>query len=204
MSGKTQSVIVGLGNPGKETNLPRHNAGRIFLYWFAEEKQKEKAKISEWEFDKKINSLKSRLVKNGGKMSLLLVPETYMNKSGEALKKIITSKIKARSLALVHDDLDLPLGKFKISYNRGSAGHKGVESIIKAVKTNEFARVRIGISPVSPKGKIKKPKTEKLSDFITGKFKKEELIVLKRIYKHVSAALDLITEGKLEQAMNKF
>ena len=96
-----------------------------------------------------------------------------MNKSGLAVKPIITSKKKAEALIVIHDDLDLPIGKFKISFNKSSGGHRGVESIIKAIKTEAFTRVRIGISPATPSGKLKKPKGEKdVGDFILGEFKK--------------------------------
>ena len=80
-----------------------------------------------------------------------------MNKSGNALKNIITSAKKAESLVVVHDDIDLPLGKIKISFGKSSGGHKGVESVIKAVKTINFTRVRIGISATNAKGVVKKP-----------------------------------------------
>lgn len=158
-------IIAGLGNPGKEYQTTRHNAGRIALEVF-----RKKNKFNDWEFDKKLNALTSK--KNG---ILLILPETFMNKSGLSLKKIITSQKKARDLIVVHDDIDLELGKFKISFNKSSGGHKGVESIIKNIKTKEFARIRIGISLTTPKGKIKKPKPDKILNFLTQNFKPQEL-----------------------------
>ena len=81
----------------------------------------------------------------------------------------------------MHDDIDLPLGTLKISYNKGTGGHRGLDSVVKAVKTKEFARIRIGISPATPKGKIKKPQGEKaVIDFILNKFKPAELETIKK------------------------
>lgn len=191
-------IIVGLGNPGKEYEETRHNTGRIILSLFAK-----KFEFPELSYDKKLNSLKSE-TKLGKSELMLLLPETFMNKSGEPLKKIITSKAKAANLVVIHDDLDIPLGKFKISFNRGSAGHKGIESIIKNIKTEGFIRIRVGITPTTPKGKLKKPENTKLLDFIVKKFKDEELKKIKGISKNIFEALELITKGELNKAMSSF
>lgn len=176
-------IIVGLGNPGEEYKLTRHNTGRIVLFEFLKAQ-----KFGEPVEDKKIKALKTE---GGiGKEKILIVmPETYMNKSGLSVKNIIMSKKKAENMIVVHDDIDLPLGKYKISFGRGSAGHKGVESIIRAVQTKDFTRVRVGISPSTPKGKIKKPQGDKLLDFITGKFKPSEMVILKEMSKKITLEL---------------
>jgi PTH1 family peptidyl-tRNA hydrolase len=134
----------------------------------------------------------------------LILPETFMNKSGESVKPLIKSKKAAASLVIVSDDLDLPLGRFKIAFNRGSGGHKGVESIIRAVKTEEFIRVKVGISPATASGKLRKPDSKEILDFIIGKLKKPELEKIKKVSKKVSQALEMIiTEGK-DRAMREF
>jgi PTH1 family peptidyl-tRNA hydrolase len=99
----------------------------------------------------------------------------------------------------------LPLGTLKISYNKGTGGHKGLDSIVKAVKTKEFVRVRIGISPATSKGKIKKPEGEdKIIDFILGKFKPTEMDIIKKTFKKASEAIQiLVTDGR-DRAMNTF
>ncbi len=99
---------------------------------------------------------------------------------------------------VIHDDLDIPMGSVKISFNKSSGGHNGVESIIKAVKTQEFVRVRVGISPVTPSGKIKKPSGEELVERqILGEFKKPELEILKKLSKKISEVLEkFVKEGK--------
>lgn len=188
-------IIAGLGNPGEKYKDSRHSAGRIILELYSKD-----LKLSPFNFDKKTNSLIAEIKKK----AVLIIPETFMNNSGTAIKKLITSKIKAKNLIVIHDDLDLPLGKFKISFNRGTAGHKGIESIIKNIKTNEFIRIRVGVSPATPGGKIKKPESKKIIDFIISDFKKEELLKLKKISKDIFEALELIIKGNLDKAMNCF
>lgn len=188
-------IIAGLGNPGEKYKNSRHSAGRIILELYSKD-----LKLSPFNFDKKTNSLIAEIKKK----AVLIIPETFMNNSGTAIKKLITSKIKAKNLIVIHDDLDLPLGKFKISFNRGTAGHKGIESIIKNIKTNEFIRIRVGVSPATPGGKIKKPESKKIIDFIISDFKKEELLKLKKISKDIFEALELIIKGNLDKAMNCF
>lgn len=187
---KENFVLAALGNPGKEYELNRHNTGRIILNLYLQ-----KNEFPPLEYDKKINSLKTEK-----RNITILFPETFMNKSGDAIKKIITSKQKASNLVVLHDDLDIPLGKFKISYNRGAAGHKGVESITRVLKTEEFTRVRIGISPKTPGGKIKKLQDKNLLQ----NFKKEEIQTLKKISKDIFQALDLICENERQKAMSEF
>lgn len=182
-------IIVGLGNPGTEYENTRHNTGRMVLNMF-----RQKNNLPEWKEDKKLKSLVSK--KN--KITLLL-PETFMNKSGEAVSKIIKSKKAMGGLVVIHDDLDLPLGKFKISFNRGAGGHRGVQSIVKTLKTEAFTRIRVGISSK------KKPIGEKaVIDFILGKFKPAELTMFKKTTKKISEAIEMIISEGREKAMGKF
>ncbi len=170
-------IIVGLGNPGEQYARTRHNTGRMCADFIAE----------------KVKSVK------------VLTPDTFMNHSGKFVAKHVKSKKAAERLIVIYDDLDLPLGRFKISYNRSSGGHRGVESIIKALKTEAFIRVRIGISPATPSGKLKKPLGEKLVEkHILGEFKKPEMEKLKKIFKSVAEAVGEISENGLESAMTKF
>ena len=198
--------IVGLGNPGEEYKETRHNAGRIVLEIFAKTIGAE-----DFVFDKKRNALVAE-----GKIKkekiLLLSPETFMNKSGSALStlvKVTKSKIYtkgvAENLVVIHDDLDIPIGKFKISFNKSSGGHKGVESVIKAVGTEAFVRVRMGISPETLGGKLKKPQGgDVVGDFIVAPFKKVELELLKKTAKQVSEGLTVFVEHGREKAMSEF
>ncbi len=211
-------IVAGLGNPGEEYELTRHNTGRMIVFDFAK-RQKFPASPtgrSDWVFDKKINALKTeaclpaRQGKIGGGKVLLILPETMMNNSGNAVQKFITSKQKAKHLIIVHDDLDLPLGRFKISFARGSAGHKGVESVIKKIKTIEFIRVRVGISPKKPARNASrseaggKPEPKELVKFLLGKFTPKDLIAFKKVSKKISEALESIISDGLQKAMSQY
>lgn len=193
-------VIVGLGNPGEEYADTRHNVGRIALEAF-----RKKYDFSPWEKDGRLSALIAEgKMPKAGKM-MLIEPETFMNKSGISIKPLITSVKKAESLVVIHDDLDLPLGKIKVSFNRSSGGHRGVESIIKHIKTEAFIRVRIGISPANAKGVVKKPKGEEaVGDFIIAPFKPKEMDVIKKESKAVAEALAMIVTEGYQKAMGEF
>ena len=191
-------IIAGLGNPGEEYVNTRHNAGRIVLENIAD-----KQGIDGWKKDKVLNSSVAKGEICGEKV-LFLAPETFMNKSGTALRSLITSEKKAEKLIVIHDDLDLPLGTFRIVFDRGAGGHKGVESIIRNIKTERFTRIRVGISPTTPSGKLKKPTGEKVLDFIIGPFKKNELDEIKKSAKKINEALELIVSGEIMKAMTEF
>ncbi|MDO8510248.1 MAG: aminoacyl-tRNA hydrolase [bacterium] len=192
-------VIAGLGNPGEEYQDTRHNTGRIMLEAF-----RKAEKFPEFQFDKKMTALVSRGQLKKEKI-ILVEPETFMNRSGKSLALLITSAKKAEQFVVIHDDLDLPLGSMKISFNRGSGGHRGLESIIRSIKTRGFTRVRIGISRATPSGKIKKPKGEEgVNDFIIAPFAKAELDTIKKISKKVTEAMRTLILESREKAMSQF
>ena len=192
-------VIAGLGNPDDEHIHTRHNAGRMAVEYFAKQK-----KLDEWKDDKKSRSFVARGAV-GKALAVCVLPNTYMNKSGNAVQHFVKSIKAAERLVVVYDELDLPLGSIKISYDRGSGGHRGLDSVMRSVKTRAFTRIRIGISPVTPGGKLKKPQGEDdVQEFILGDFKSAELSTLKAVFKRVSEAIEaILTEGH-EHAMNKF
>lgn len=191
-------IFVGLGNPGEEYQDTRHNTGRILLSYFAKENG------FDFSYDKKINSQVAK-GKIGKSPVTLILPDTFMNNSGKALKDLIKNQKSAEKLLVIYDELDLPFGKNKISHNKSSGGHRGLESIIKSIKTKNFARIRIGISPTTPTGKIKKPVgEEKVMKFILGKFGPDESKALKKMSKDINEALENFVNDGLEIAMNKF
>jgi PTH1 family peptidyl-tRNA hydrolase len=143
-------TVVGLGNPGSEYTGTRHNVGRDLLRAIAKTEG-----IKEWKEDSKTHAQLVRGELFGKKVTLVL-PDTYMNNSGKALTTLVKSKKDAESLVVVHDELDMPLGKIKFSVGSSAGGHRGVDSIQKALKTKEFVRIRIGISPATAAGKLKK------------------------------------------------
>jgi len=190
-------IIVGLQNPGKEYEDTRHNVGAIAVRAFC----------AQYGFPKLISSASyvgelSEGVLDGNEVRILL-PTTFMNSSGTAVKKAMIGEPKGK-LIVVYDDLDLPLGSFKISHGRGSGGHNGVESVILSVGSKDFIRVRIGISPVSFLGNIKKPSGERVSKFVLQKFSRRERAKLESLLPEISDALHtIVTKGK-EVAMNDF
>lgn len=192
-------VLAGLGNPDEEHVHTRHNAGRMALEYFAKHHD-----LGEWKDDKKSKAFVAR----GGvgkAMVVAVLPNTYMNKSGSALVKYVKSVKAAEKLVVVYDELDLPLGTVKISFDRGSGGHRGVDSIMRSLKTKRFARVRIGISPAGGDGSAKKPQGERdVEKFILGEFKSGELPALKATFRRVNEILAAIIDEGHEQAMNRF
>lgn len=192
-------LIVGLGNPGKEYEGTRHNAGRIIL-----EKIAKANDFSEWKDDMKLKSFRSKGEITEEKVEFLL-PNTFMNNSGVAVCQIIDNPKKLKNLVVVYDDMDLPVGSLKISFNRSSGGHNGLESIIKKVKSREFVRIRIGVCPVTPTGKFKKPKGEEaVLKFLLGAFKEDELKIIKNQSKKVSEIITMLSSEGKDKAMTLF
>lgn len=192
-------VVVGLGNPGEEYVNTRHNVGRMVVEAF-----RKSCEGTDWEKDKKLQALVSEAKLKKEKV-LMVEPETYMNKSGASIKPLITSVKKAEQLILVQDEIDLPIGRIKISFNRSAGGHKGVNSVMKAIGTEAFTRVRVGISPANAKGVVKKPKSEdEMNDFIVGPFKPKEWDEMKKAVKDAAKAVQLIIEEGRDRAMMEF
>lgn len=190
-------IFLGLGNKGEEYKNTRHNAGKIVLEYFAEEQK------ADWKMDKILLAQKAK-VNIVGEPVILLSPELFMNVSGKVVSPLKLSAKKIEQLVVIHDDVDLPVGAFKLSFDRGSAGHKGVESIKRALKTERFLRVRVGVCPTTPSGKMKKPTGDAFIDFIVGNFKKDELEKIKKVSKEISSALELLVKEGREKAMNQF
>jgi PTH1 family peptidyl-tRNA hydrolase len=176
-------LVVGLGNPGIKYENTRHNTGRIVAGLVENKLHKDKTQ-------QKIK---------------FITPDTFMNNSGKAIAPLVKSKKDLKDLVVIYDDIDLPLGKIKISFNRSDGGHNGLGSVIKALKTQEFVRIRVGISPSTPKGVVKKPSGEKaVLAFLLGEFKKNELDEIKKLSKKIAEAVEMIfAEGK-DKAMSLY
>ena len=181
-------IIIGLGNPGKKYINTRHNIGFEVLDQFVKENN-----FPEFKLSKKFNALISENVINGKKI-ILAKPQTFMNNSGISVKKLAgvrpplnqrgSDPRNLRNLYIIHDDIDLPLGKIRPSKNRGSAGHKGVESIIKELGTKDFTRIRIGIHPLCFHASVHRSK-----EFVLEKFKKEEKELLNQAVRQALAEI---------------
>lgn len=190
-------LTVGLGNPGEEYEKTRHNAGRIILEYIAKAND-----FGEWKNDMKLKSLKSKGEIDSEKIEMLL-PNTFMNNSGNAVVLVIDNPKKLKNLIVIYDDLDISVGSLKVSFNKSSGGHNGLESIIKKVKSREFVRIRVGVSPHTPTGKIRKPKGEEaVLKFLLGKFKEDELKILKKQSKEIAEIISLISAEGYQKAMS--
>ena len=189
-------LIIGLGNPGKKYEFSRHNLGFLVLDRFS--------KKNYFEF-KSLKKLKSKISKGsfGKKRVVLAKPQTFMNNSGKAVRILATKyKIQNTNIFIVHDDIDLLLGKMKIVKNRGAAGHKGVQSIINEMKTKNFIRFRIGIAP---KYKITKQWNNGVMEkFVLKKFTKTEKEAIRKAVKKCVKALETALKQGLDKAMNEF
>ncbi len=188
-------IIAGLGNPGKEYEKTRHNAGRSVVELLATQEG-----LDDFVFNKKENALITKGAV-GGENVTLVMPETMMNASGKAVSQVVKSVKAAKNLLVIHDDLDLPLGTIKMVFGRGSGGHKGVESIMRAIKTKDFARLRIGISAVGKKNQAKKVSgDEKVLKHVIGKWKLAEEAVAKKSFKKAAEATHIFCSSGIESA----
>jgi len=187
-------LIVGLGNPGRKFQKTRHNLGFLVLDRF-----KKKNKFPDWKLKKKFEAKISE-GKLGRKKIILAKPQTFMNDSGRAVKLLIAYyRLPLTNLFVVHDDLDILLGKIKIVKTKGSAGHKGVQSIIDEIRNQNFIRFRIGIRP-----KISNSEFETKDKFVLQKFNKEEIKILKKVTEKTSKAIKTTINEGVEKAMNQF
>ena len=183
-------LIIGLGNPGQEYSGTRHNAGREIVEAFGK-----KMDFSTFRFEKKWNTDIAEGAMGKEKVVLAL-PNTLMNKSGVAAGALTRFfKVKPNHIIVVHDDADFALGVGKLSFGKRSAGHKGVESVIRALKTNEFWRFRIGIA-----GKRDIP-AEKI---VLRKFTPDEKRLAAKITKKTLQALEQSVSEGPEKAMNVY
>jgi len=191
-------VIIGLGNPGLQCQKTPHNLGFRSLDYF-----REKQKFSNFIFSKKYNSLISK-GEIGRKKIILGKPKTFINNSGKAVKLLVKDCLKKKeinqglkNLWVIHDDIDLSLGKIRIVKNRGSGGHKGVKSIIDELKTKNFIRFKIGTQP-----KFGKPKD--IKKFVLKNFNQEEEKIIKETIKKIKEIIEFSLKEGPEKAMNEF
>lgn len=180
-------LIVGLGNPGTEYELTRHNIGFIVLDNFLLDFKKDFKK-------RKFKSLYEKIRADGQEI-LLVKPQTFMNNSGFAVANFTNFfKVEPKDIVVIHDDVDLEFGRIKIKFGGGAGGHKGLESIIALLGTNDFVRIRIGIG--RDRGDVTK--------YVLKNFKKKEIAQLnKSLIQDYVDALNLVLKEGYVQAMNK-
>ncbi|MFC2006785.1 aminoacyl-tRNA hydrolase [Chloroflexota bacterium] len=184
-------LIIGLGNPGRGYSLNRHNLGFMCLNHFA--------KTHGIPFDRKQGKARIGKINIATNEVILARPQTYMNRSGQAVSKLVKRfNITPDDLIIIYDDLDLPLGKIRLRYDGSSAGHRGIESIIAELGSQDFTRIRVGI------GHPAEATENTIFSYVLSDFTSEEkLTVLQVIPKVSEAILCLLTEG-LTAAMNKY
>ena len=190
-------LIVGLGNPGRGYTNNRHNVGFICLNYFAKEQG--------IRFDKKQGRARIGVGKVAGSEVMVARPQTYINLSGQSVSLLVKKfNIDLNNLLVIHDDLDLPLGKIRIRYGGGSGGHNGVESIITELGSQDFIRIRVGIGRPSAIGDSAEISEADIITYVLSDFTPEEKQTIAQVIPRVSEAiLCLLTEG-LVAAMNKY
>jgi len=182
-------LILGLGNPGRRYQFTRHNIGFMVLEKIAAQREvdlKQKSFDALW---------------NRGKIAginvLLAMPQTYMNLSGNAARKLLTYfKINISNLIVIHDDLDLPFGKLRLKTGGGDAGHKGLKSITTCLGSADFMRVRMGIGKPSDRTPIE--------DYVLQRFDSGETDLLQQIVYLAAEAVTDIVKSDMQQAMAKY
>ncbi len=190
-------LIIGLGNPGRGYASNRHNVGFMCLNHFARtqgirfDKKQGKARVGTGEvIDNKV---------------VLARPQTYMNRSGDSVSRLVKRfKISLDALLVIHDDLDLPLGKIRLRQGGGSGGHKGIESIISCLGSQDFIRLRVGTGRPVATGDGNEISDADIIDYVLSDFSAQERRIVTQILPRVSEAIYcLLTEG-LMVAMYKY
>jgi len=181
-------IIAGLGNPGEKYAYTRHNIGFMVISELSE-----RFKInSSYKFDGLIGDFFF-----GGEKIFLFQPMKYMNKSGQPIYKVLDYfQIEAEDLLVIHDDLDLELGKMRFKQNGGSGGHNGIKSIINNLGTDKFKRLKIGID--------RPPENIPVPDFVLTTFRGEEKEISERVVKEAASAVELMLKENIMKAMNKY
>jgi PTH1 family peptidyl-tRNA hydrolase len=184
-------LIIGLGNPGRAYANNRHNIGFVCLNHFA--------RTHSIKFDRKQGQARIGTGRVAGNEAVLAKPQTYVNLSGESVSRLVKRfRVSLDDLVIIHDDLDLPLAKIRLSHGSSSGGHKGIESIIAELGSQDFIRIRIGI------GRPAEASEEEIINYVLSDFTTEQKKAITPIIPKVTEALlCLLTEG-LTTAMNKF
>ncbi len=188
--GAPEFLVVGLGNPVKKYAFTRHNSGFLCVDMLAEK----------YDFTVKKLKFKSLLgdAEIGGHRCLVLKPQTYMNLSGEAVRDAAQFyKIPPERIVVLFDDVSLDVGKIRIRRKGTDGGHNGIKNIIYHLNSDRFPRIKIGVG--------KKPHPDyDLADWVLSEFKKDEEAPLKTALENACAALELMLDGKIDDAMNQY
>ncbi len=183
---KPALIVAGLGNPEKKYLHTRHNAGFLFLSALADRFGCQIKK-------KQFNSF-TGVWHQQGKDILLMKPQTFMNLSGTSIRSAMKKYgLTAHAVIVAHDDMDIAVGRVKFSYDRSSAGHKGIESIIENIGTKAFYRIRIGIG--------KPDRAYEKTDYVLSEFSEQEMQMLGRLFDKIIDGLRMFINGDRQKAM---
>lgn len=188
-SGSPEFMVVGLGNPGRDYEFTRHNAGFLTLDHIAVEENADIKKL-------KYKALIGDTVISGHRC-LLVKPQTFMNNSGEAVREISQFyKIPPEKIIVIFDDISLPCGKLRIRRKGTDGGHNGIKSIIYHLNSDNFPRIKVGVGA--------KPHPDyNLADWVLSTFKKDEMEELKKAIVKATEVLPYMLDGEIDKAMNK-
>jgi PTH1 family peptidyl-tRNA hydrolase len=182
-------LIVGLGNPGREYRGTRHNVGFMLLDRLAESLGVSFSRVESRSLVTKAEYLGNKLI--------LVKPQTYMNLSGQAVSSLLRFyKVSHERLLVAYDEVDLPLGTLRLRPGGGSAGHKGMQSIIEKLGNQEFPRLRIGVS--RPPGRME------AADYVLQDFSKDETDLLQEVLNRAAQAVLAFVDEGIVAAMNQF
>ena len=190
-------LIIGLGNPGRSYAGNRHNIGFMCLSYFARQQG--------IRFDKKQSLARTGAGKVAGNKTILAKPQTYMNLSGHSVSRLVKKlKIQPGDILVIHDDLDLPRGKIRLRQGGGSGGHKGIESIIAELQSQDFPRLRVGIGRPDETGGATETSEADIVAYVLSDFTPGEKQDISRVIPEVSKAIVcFITEG-ITIAMSRY
>lgn len=195
-------LLVGLGNPGEKYEKTRHNIGFMAIEQFL--KDFESVKETVWQDSKKfksdIVSLAWQPLHGKATNVVLMKPKTYMNNSGMAVRLVADFyKVKPDDIWVAYDDVDLQLGQLRIRKGGGSAGHRGIESLLQVFPMGDFWRIRMGIGRPEETSD-----TKGIDTFVLGEFSHKEHTRVRELVSHTSKAMQMGLEEGLETAMNKY
>lgn len=190
-------LIVGLGNPGFLYARNRHNVGFMCI--------SQLARMYNIRFDRKQGNARTGIGNIGNKRVVLARPQTYMNASGESVSTLARKlNVPPSGIIVIHDDLDLPLGKIRLRLGGGGGGHKGVDSIIARLGSPDFYRVRVGIDRPIVEPEAAAEKEEAVIGYVLSDFTREEKKVIDNVLPVVGEAVATLLSDGLAAAMNKF
>lgn len=185
------SLVIGLGNPGREYERTRHNAGFLLVEELA------RAGRADWQLEKKFQS-RVATVAVGGRRVLLLQPQTYMNASGEAVGSVVKFyRVNPENLLVVVDDADLPLGQIRLRPGGSSGGHHGLDSVESHLGTRDYPRLRLGIGRRESTGR-------EIVGHVLGRFSEPDWKVFEQVLERAAGQTKCWLTAGIQRAMNEF